>query len=195
MPYNTSAIPPPEEISGQSALPLTRIKKIIHLDEDIAQCSNNAAFVIAVATEMFIRYLAEQGHNVVKSERKPRRNIQYRDLATAVSRIDSLEFLSDVIPKTTTYKKFKEKRDKESANGAGVSNGQRTLNRRTVVENGTEADEREDTKLDLNGHDDDAHSLSPRPPMVTHSLYSHSTLVVGDSRPQRSADEDIDMAE
>lgn len=30
--------------------------------------------------EMFIRYLAEQGHNVVKSERKPRKNIQYRDL-------------------------------------------------------------------------------------------------------------------
>lgn len=31
---------------------------------------------------MFIQYLAEQGHNVVKSERKPRKNIQYRDLGT-----------------------------------------------------------------------------------------------------------------
>lgn len=30
--------------------------------------------------EMFIRYLAEQGHNVVKSERKPRKTIQYKDL-------------------------------------------------------------------------------------------------------------------
>jgi len=30
--------------------------------------------------EMFIQFMAEQGHNVVKSERKPRRNIQYRDL-------------------------------------------------------------------------------------------------------------------
>ncbi|KGQ01748.1 hypothetical protein PAAG_11466 [Paracoccidioides lutzii Pb01] len=119
MPYNISAIPPPEEVSGHAALPLTRIKKIIHLDEDIAQCSNNAAFVIAVATEMFIRYLAEQGYNVVKSERKPRRTIQYKDLATAVSRIDNLEFLADVIPKTTTYKQFKEKRAKETANGAG----------------------------------------------------------------------------
>lgn len=29
---------------------------------------------------MFIRYLAEQALNVVKSERKPRRNIQYKDL-------------------------------------------------------------------------------------------------------------------
>ena len=32
--------------------------------------------------EMFVRYLAEQAHNVVKSERKPRRNIQYKDLGT-----------------------------------------------------------------------------------------------------------------
>ena len=97
-------------------LAVTRIKKIIHLDENIAQCSNNAAFVIAVATvsnlslisifflsknmlvltdkkmglqEMFIRYLAEQGHNVVKSERKPRRNIQYRDLGALVESMEN----------------------------------------------------------------------------------------------------------
>lgn len=30
--------------------------------------------------DMFIQYLAEQGHNVVKSERKPRKTIQYKDL-------------------------------------------------------------------------------------------------------------------
>ena len=73
------------------------MKRILQLDEDIIQCSNNAAFVITVATvalttiviskgnsnnvqEMFVRYLAEQAHNVVKSERKPRKNIQYKDL-------------------------------------------------------------------------------------------------------------------
>jgi len=56
----------PDEITGQSALPSTyeipkgrestnrflvsRIKKIIQLDEDIVQCSNNSTFVIAMAT-------------------------------------------------------------------------------------------------------------------------------------------------
>ena len=30
--------------------------------------------------ELFIQYLTEQGHNVVKSERKPRKLIQYKDL-------------------------------------------------------------------------------------------------------------------
>lgn len=46
--------------------------------------------------------------------------------ATAVSRIDNLEFLADVIPKTTTYKQFKEKKAKEKS--GGIEKGQRTLN-------------------------------------------------------------------
>ncbi|KKZ60112.1 hypothetical protein EMCG_05137 [[Emmonsia] crescens] len=197
MPYNTSAIPPPEEISGHTALPLTRIKKIIHLDEDIAQCSNNAAFVIAVATEMFIRYLAEQGHNVVKSERKPRRTIQYKDLATAVARIDNLEFLADVIPKTTTYKQFKETRAKETANGASVSKSQRTLNGARVRANGaTTRERREDSMLDLNGQGD-TQLLTSRPPMVMHSSRPHSSLVANEPTypddEEVGADEDIEM--
>lgn len=36
--------------------------------------------------EMFIQYLAEQGHNVVKSERKPRKTIQYKDLGQLLTR-------------------------------------------------------------------------------------------------------------
>ncbi|KAJ5881006.1 DNA polymerase epsilon subunit C [Penicillium subrubescens] len=118
----------PEEITGQSALPISRVKKIIQLDDDIVQCSNNATFLIAMATEMFIQYLAEQGHNVVKSERKPRKTVQYKDLASAVSHIDNLEFLADVIPKTTTYKQFKEKKAKDAAKHTEMEKGQRTLN-------------------------------------------------------------------
>lgn len=99
---------------------------------------------------MFIQYLAEQGHNVVKSERKPRKTVQYKDLgrlyltrgrspsgsmlilvyatASAVSHIDNLEFLADVIPKTTTYKQFKEKKAKDAAKHTEMEKGQRTLN-------------------------------------------------------------------
>ncbi|KAL8855292.1 MAG: hypothetical protein Q9198_010862 [Flavoplaca austrocitrina] len=93
---------------------------------------------------MFIRYLAEQALNVVKSERKPRRNIQYKDLgillscmdrqlslmipiANAVARIDNLEFLTDVIPKTTTFREYKEKKSKSTKVNASLSTGQTTL--------------------------------------------------------------------
>src|SRR6187402_3473605 len=97
--------------------------------------------------EMFIQYLAEQGHNVVRSERKPRPNIQYRDLckppyrsislspipciqpsniptANAVSHLDNLEFLVDVVPKTIPFKEVKEKK---SAAGAGKTNGESSI--------------------------------------------------------------------
>ncbi|OJJ50808.1 hypothetical protein ASPZODRAFT_106685 [Penicilliopsis zonata CBS 506.65] len=173
-----------QEITGQAALPVSRIKKIIQLDDDIVQCSQNATFLISVATEMFIQYLAEQGHNVIKSERKPRKIIQYKDLATAVSRIDNLEFLSDVIPKTTTYKQFKEGKTKEAPRSgpsaaAAVEKGQRTLNGALAI--------------------DDDHTQSPnrRPPTVTHASGSLSTLMVDrtvDSSTQ-GLDPDVEMAD
>ncbi|KAK1521993.1 histone-like transcription factor and archaeal histone [Colletotrichum costaricense] len=108
MPPNNNAIPPRKEVTGQPALPLARVKKIIGTDPDIGICSNNAAFVITLATEMFIQYLAAEGHNMAKAERKPRRNVQYKDLSTAVNHHDNLEFLEDVIPKTVPYKQIKD---------------------------------------------------------------------------------------
>ncbi|KAL6719208.1 hypothetical protein ACLMJK_003445 [Lecanora helva] len=128
MPYNNSAIPLPEEITGQASLPLARVKKILSIDEDTKAVSNNASFVITVATEMFIRYLAEQALNVVKAEKKPRRNIQYKDLATAVARIDNLQFLEDIIPQTTTYREYKAKRASKVVKAPQpLQNGQTTL--------------------------------------------------------------------
>lgn len=41
---------------------------------------NAHADMISPFQELFIQYIAEQGYNVVKSERKPRKTIQYKDL-------------------------------------------------------------------------------------------------------------------
>ena len=123
MPYNNTPITPTKEITGTVSLPLARVKKIIATDDDISNCSNNAAFVITVAAEMFLQHLVEQSHNIVKSERKPRRNIQYRDVANAVSRVENLEFLSDVVPKTTTFRQFKQKKVQEPAASDGLADG------------------------------------------------------------------------
>ncbi|KAJ5325725.1 hypothetical protein MYU51_000627 [Penicillium brevicompactum] len=177
----------PDEITGQSALPISRVKKIIQLDEDIVQCSNNATFVIAMATEMFIKYLAEQGHNVVKAERKPRKTVQYKDLASAVSHTDNLEFLSDVIPKTTTYKQFKEKKAKDAAEQTTMEKGQRTLNGAGVPPppaNGSSMGE-----ATPQGEEPSATSPSvPRPMVPVSALIADRTV-----EPVANQDHDVEM--
>ncbi|KAI0161806.1 hypothetical protein GGR52DRAFT_561218 [Hypoxylon sp. FL1284] len=123
MPYNTTAIPPRKEVTGQTQLPLSRVKKIIAHDEDINICSNNAAFVITLATEMFIQKLSSEALNMARADRKPRRNIQYRDLASAVTHMENLEFLEDVIPKTQPYRQVKAKAAATRAKLAGGGGG------------------------------------------------------------------------
>ncbi|KAF2755278.1 histone-fold-containing protein, partial [Pseudovirgaria hyperparasitica] len=125
MPYNNTPITPSAVATGTANLPLARVKKILSADEDIASCSNNAAFILTIAAEMFIHHLVEQTHTVVKTERKQRRQIHYRDVANAVSRIDNLNFLADVVPRTTTVRKVKEAR--RAAAKLARANGQATL--------------------------------------------------------------------
>lgn len=83
---------------------------------------------MTIATELFIQHLVRKTHEIIRSEKKPRRNVQYNDVANAVARLDNLEFLSDVVPRTTTLKKVQAERAKKEATGASRANGQRTLN-------------------------------------------------------------------
>ncbi|QGI77760.1 hypothetical protein CEK26_004534 [Fusarium fujikuroi] len=142
MPYNTTAIPPRKEPTGQNQLPrklpidhalqsqpnmtiVSRVKKIIAQDPDIGLCSNNAAFVITLAAEMFVQHLAEESHTQAKLDRKPRRNIQYKDVASAVAHHDNLEFLEDVVPKTVPYKNIKAKAKATQARLQGDNTNQK----------------------------------------------------------------------
>ncbi|EKG16823.1 Transcription factor CBF/NF-Y/archaeal histone [Macrophomina phaseolina MS6] len=144
MPYNNNPIPRPANITGSVSLPLARVKKIIQADEDINACSANAAFAIAVATEEFVYYLTEQAHKMCKAEKKPKRSLAYTHVQQAVARLDNLEFLTDVVPKTQSYKDAKAEREKKKAaqavaqeaaqaNGTATTNGQTTLTATTVV--------------------------------------------------------------
>lgn len=78
MPYNNQPISPQQDLTGTSVLPrksssentrsrpelrltfhvaVARVKKIIAMDEDIAQCSNSAAFAISIATVSILQIL------------------------------------------------------------------------------------------------------------------------------------------
>ncbi|KAF2627147.1 hypothetical protein BU25DRAFT_393821 [Macroventuria anomochaeta] len=113
MPYNNTPIAPSKEVTGHVSLPLARVQKIINADPERLTVTKNASFAIALATEMMIQHLAVTTHNVVKAERKPRRNIQYRDVSGAVSKTDNLEFLVDVVPKTTQYGVYRRRKAAE----------------------------------------------------------------------------------
>ncbi|KAK6497676.1 hypothetical protein TWF481_012081 [Arthrobotrys musiformis] len=121
MPATPNSIPKRkrDEWDGTSYLPLARVRKIIKLDDEIDACTPAAAFLISVAAEEFIWYISEQAHKMTKIEKKPRKNIQYKDLANAVARIDNLEFLSDVIPKTVPFGKAIMKKMGATASASG----------------------------------------------------------------------------
>jgi len=80
-------------------------------DKDLTGASKEAAFLIAVATEEFIKRLAQSGHKQARQE--GRLTIQIRDLAVAVQQHDELNFLEDIIPLTVptsiALEKHKEK--------------------------------------------------------------------------------------
>ena len=101
-----------------------------------------------------------------------------------MSRIDNLEFLSDVIPKTTTYKQFKEKRAKEASKEAGPEKGQRTLNGNlpAAVEDPDEADNQDGLQSA-----DDKPSRGSRPPTVT--------MMVDRTVDASAGDQDVEMTD
>lgn len=99
---------------------------------------------------MFIQYLTEQGVKALASERKQRKTLQYKDiggrlhsrvhstsaksyLASAVARIDNLEFLADVIPPIIENKPVRETKTAKSKKKQAVDGKQLTLSGQRLV--------------------------------------------------------------
>ncbi|MCJ1250882.1 hypothetical protein MMC30_008110 [Trapelia coarctata] len=208
MPYNNTAIPPSDEVTGQVSLPLARVKKILQADDEIAPVSQNAAFVITLATEMFIRYFSEQAHNQARTDTRPRRSIQYKDLANAVARLDNLEFLSDLVPRTTTWREYQLKKARET--GEVVSRRERGLLAGQTTLDGTRphpasmSDQVHSQDVMLDDDDtvaDEEHTNGPvmtQPPNNGVQTNGNGTLrfvpYAPNGRSARDATEDSDMA-
>lgn len=112
-------------------------------------------------------------------------------LAIAVSRIDNLEFLADVIPKTTTYKQFKENKAKEVAkSNPAKEKGQRTLNGNIPLHNKTNGESAE--------AEAEAEKQPSSRPGTGHGPASLSALMTDDvpeSSSARLPGEDVEMTE
>lgn len=82
-------------------LPLARIKKIMKSDEEVRMISAEAPILFAKACEMFITEITIKGYlNAEKSERK---TLQRKDVAVAIARTETYDFLIDTIPKNELF--------------------------------------------------------------------------------------------
>ncbi|KAI6094656.1 hypothetical protein EDD16DRAFT_1502858 [Pisolithus croceorrhizus] len=94
-----------EREAGKSVLPFARVQKIIKADKDLPMVARDAAFLISMATEEFIKRLAQASQKV--AEREKRSTVQQRDVASVTRRADEFFFLDEIIsgPQPTTAKR------------------------------------------------------------------------------------------
>lgn len=161
--------------------------------------------------EEFLRYLTEQAYNVAKSESKPRKNIQYKDIAAAVSKLDNLQFLSDTVPRTMTYKQVKEK-EKKAKDASEAADDAMLDDPNATTENGddlTSNDQRSIAHMMQNAsrnaptnatnghasHQPDDAPASPSAQRISHSMANSPivdrTALNGHAHP--IGDDDVDM--
>lgn len=151
--------------------------------------------------EEFLRYITEQAFNVAKSESKPRRTIAYKDIgrfltnltgnefnpispAAAVAKFDNLQFLSDTVPKTMTYKQYKEKKATDNATKSTTD----TVNDESSVPNGDEAPNRQKSIAHMmqgQAATNGTHGSPPTPHRRNHSM-AHSPIVDRTVQPEQN---------
>lgn len=87
-----------EEATAPAALliPKASIKRIMKLDPDTKQLSQDAIMLMAKATELFVDKLAKASHAMAVANK--RKTIKYEDIADARLSDKSMEFLDGVVP-------------------------------------------------------------------------------------------------
>ncbi|KAK1367309.1 Nuclear transcription factor Y subunit C-2 [Heracleum sosnowskyi] len=78
-------------------LPLARVKKIMKADEDVRMISSEAPVVFAKACEMFISELTLRSW--MHTEESKRKTLQKNDIAAAISKTETFDFLVDILPR------------------------------------------------------------------------------------------------
>ncbi|XP_072903775.1 chromatin accessibility complex protein 1 [Hemitrygon akajei] len=84
--------PPPAVL----ALPLSRVKLIMKSCPDVSSINQDALFLTAKATELFVQHLATYAYKSNNSEKK---ELSYNDLADCVENSETFQFLADILPK------------------------------------------------------------------------------------------------
>nr|XP_033809648.1 DNA polymerase epsilon subunit 4 [Geotrypetes seraphini] len=87
--------PPPPPQPRLARLPLSRIKALMKADPDLTLTGQEAVFVIAKATELFIETIARDAF--IHAQQGKRKTIQRKDLDNAIEAIDEFAFLEGTL--------------------------------------------------------------------------------------------------
>ncbi|XP_076636704.1 DNA polymerase epsilon subunit 4 [Colletes latitarsis] len=77
-------------------LPLSRVKTIIKMDPEVNMVNQEAVFLIAKSTELFIDSLAKESYKHTVQMKK-KKTIQKRDVKNAINNVDALVFLEGTL--------------------------------------------------------------------------------------------------
>lgn len=120
-------------------LPLSRVKLIMKSSSDVSNINQDALFLTAKATEMFVQYLAKYSYKNGSGEE--RKELVYSDLSNTVAESDRFQFLGDILPKKILARDYF-KLLKQEEEGEGSVAGQYD-NAEVEEESGNEDEEQE----------------------------------------------------
>ncbi|KAI0754945.1 hypothetical protein C8Q80DRAFT_1093608 [Daedaleopsis nitida] len=84
-------------IPGHTLVPQDRLDNILQAEGSGPHMSKEAIYMLSIATEEFVKKLAEAGYQQTVSEN--RQHVQYRDMANVAHKRKAYKFLEDTVPK------------------------------------------------------------------------------------------------
>ncbi|KAG7157974.1 DNA polymerase epsilon subunit 4-like [Homarus americanus] len=84
-----------EERGSGLRLPLARVKRIMKCDPDLNLASQDAVYLVARATELFVESLVQESYQYTVHSRK--KTVSRRDVDNSIEAIEALAFLEGAL--------------------------------------------------------------------------------------------------
>ncbi|XP_006258766.1 chromatin accessibility complex protein 1 [Alligator mississippiensis] len=97
------------------SLPLSRIRVIMKSSPEVSSINQDALFLTARATELFVQYLASYSYKHGRGKEK--RALTYSDLSHTAEECETFQFLADILPKKILASKYLKMLEKEKRDG------------------------------------------------------------------------------
>ncbi|KAM4686758.1 chromatin accessibility complex protein 1 isoform 1-T1 [Amazona ochrocephala] len=97
------------------SLPLSRIRVIMKSSPEVSSINQDALFLTAKATELFVQYLAAYSYKHGKGKEK--NALTYSDLSHTAEECETFQFLADILPKKILASKYLKMLEKEKQDG------------------------------------------------------------------------------